>query len=204
MTIANGATILASDILAIQNAANSALAGLVNGGTIVNGGTVVLTTAAPGTITLAGTITGGATGATGASVNAGTITSGGSLDLILTNGTTVAVVGSVVGPPGPAGGASSLTLTGLTANGSSGTLPASAVVTQLLFTETAGNAVSVMLGTTSGSSDIMAAVTVPAGGILPVGNMSLLQQVFASSQAVFVSSSVWNSASVNLKVWYVQ
>ena len=102
-TIVSGATIEAADILAIYSIGTNAAAAAINGGTIVNGATVELTTAGGSTITLAGTITGGATGATGpagASVNSGTITSGGSLDLILTNGSTVAVVGSVVGGGG--------------------------------------------------------------------------------------------------------
>lgn len=98
----------------------------------------------------------------------------------------------------------SVSISAATANGSSLTVPANAVIIMALLTETAGHAVAASLGTTTGGADILAAVQVGASSLVPLPALSLLQAAFNTNQAIFVSSSAWNSASLNLKVWYVE
>lgn len=94
--------------------------------------------------------------------------------------------------------------TTLTANGSVGTLPANGQVLFAVFRETAGHAVNVSLGTTSGGSDVMPAVSVPASGTVTAIVGTIIQNWFSASstQAIFANSASWGSASVNVELLY--
>lgn len=81
-------------------------------------------------------------------------------------------------------------------------LPALAVVVAASAVETAGTAVVMGLGTTSGGFDIMAATTIAASGITPIFS-ALLQTAFTAAQTVFVDFS-GGGASLTVTLWYVQ
>jgi hypothetical protein len=101
-------------------------------------------------------------------------------------------------------GTAVLTLSDVTENGSGVVLPEQSVIIQVLIVNTSDVAVSVALGTTIGAADILAVTAVPASGLLTANPTSLLQQAFMTQQSMFLSSTAWDGASLNLKVWYVQ
>ena len=110
-----------------------------------------------------------------------------------TNGTTPQWINAPIG---------SIALAAVTGNNQFVTLPAGAVILQVTLQETAGVAVSVTLGTTAGASDILQATPLSANELLAAPQISLSKAAFAASQAVYISSTAWNGASVNMKVWY--
>lgn len=99
-----------------------------------------------------------------------------------------------------------LTVTAATSNGSGGlgSLPASSYIVSALCRETAGHAVNIAIGTTSGGSDVAAAFTVPASGTVTATTQAFSLVWFSASatQALFVSSASWGSASVNCYLNY--
>ncbi len=101
------------------------------------------------------------------------------------------------------GGLSTLTAV-FTANGTLGTIPAGAMILGGTFLETAGHTVSVSLGTGAGGAQVLSAVSVTASAIVPLNGPNFLLQSWVSDQAIFVASASWNSASVTVKVWYLQ
>jgi hypothetical protein len=109
-------------------------------------------------------------------------------------------------PAAAAGQPLALKASAITANAqlSSQSLPINAVVLYAIIRETAGHVVSVALGTTSGGSDVMSAVSVPASGVAMVTALSFAKLWFSASaaQAVYVTSASWGSASVNIELVY--
>jgi hypothetical protein len=96
-----------------------------------------------------------------------------------------------------------LSANAITANGTALTLPSNTVILTALFTETANAAVSISVGTTSGGSDVMSTASVPASGTLTARSTSFSLLSFSTSKQLFVSSTNWNGASVNAKLWYL-
>ena len=127
-------------------------------------------------------------------INAGTILAGGTLQL--SNG-----FGSlnVAGPPI---GAASLSAPGVAANGVFLRIPAGLPILQMVLTETAGVSVSVTFGTSSGASDVMSAMTVPANDILAITALSLSIWAWKANQSLYLSAASWGGAILNWKVWY--
>jgi hypothetical protein len=100
-----------------------------------------------------------------------------------------------------------LTGTAIVANAQIGStaLPANGVLLNAVVRETAGHAVSVSLGTTSGGTDITTtAIAVPANGLTFISILNLGKIWFSATatQAIFVSSAAWSSASVNVEIAY--
>jgi len=106
-----------------------------------------------------------------------------------------------------AGGSVNISLkqTGVTANATLGTLAANGFIQYVMFRETAGHGVNVAIGSTSGASDVMSAVAVPASGTMLVIATGVTLDWFSpvSTQTLYVSSTSWNSASVNVQLVYV-
>lgn len=90
------------------------------------------------------------------------------------------------------------------ADGTLGSVPAGALIIGAVFEETAGHAVTVSLGTSSGGTQILGGTAVGASGIVPVNGSGMLLQVFAGSQPVFVHSPSWGGANLSISLWYVQ
>jgi len=91
------------------------------------------------------------------------------------------------------------------ANAKLGTLPANGTILDAIIRETAGHSVNVSFGTTSGGTDITsAAIAVPASGATMVSILSFGAVWFSASatQDVFVSSTSWGLASVNVILEY--
>ncbi len=112
--------------------------------------------------------------------------------------------GANVQAPASAVGVSTKVSIAATADAQIGTIPANAMIVAVLLHETAGHAVTVTLGTTSGGSDILGATAVGSSGIVPVNGPNLLLQAWTASQGIFIHSASWNSANVTVSVWYVQ
>ena len=114
----------------------------------------------------------------------------------------------IQGIPGTGGGGSTLlTGTGIVANAQIGAtpLPANGVLLNAVVRETAGHAVTISLGTTLGGTDITtAAVDVPASGLVLISLLSLGKIWFSATatQAIYVTSAAWSSASVNVEIAY--
>ena len=134
----------------------------------------------------------------------------------VTNPSTIIVAGGTISgadgktvtvTPTGGGGSTALSGTAITANGQVGSiaLPANGMITLALFRETAGHAVNVSLGTTLGGSDILAAQAVPADGTLTVDVTAFAKNWFSASatQAIYITSASWGSASVNVSLPYV-
>lgn len=85
---------------------------------------------------------------------------------------------------------------------SAGTLPANSFLLRLLLHETAGHAVNISLGTTSGASDVLAAQSLSANGTLIIDIAGFDIRWFSGSQAIFITSASWGSASVNAQLDY--
>lgn len=98
-----------------------------------------------------------------------------------------------------------LSVSAVTANTTLGTLPANAFVLYALFRETAGTTVSVGIGSTSGATDVLGAVQLFASTTLNISAQAFPTGWFSSSatQALFLSSSNWNGASVNVALVYI-
>jgi hypothetical protein len=79
-------------------------------------------------------------------------------------------------------------------------LPAGAYIQQIIFNNTTANAAgNVSVGSTSGAADVVAAVALGANGLLAA---TLAKTVFSASasQQLFLTSTAWNSANVNVTV----
>lgn len=88
-----------------------------------------------------------------------------------------------------------------TSNGSiAAALPANTVLGPCLFHETAGNPVSVSLGTAAGGTQIMAATPIPASSNVVVNGPSLALQSWTSQQTVFVASPSWGTPAASVSV----
>ena len=100
-----------------------------------------------------------------------------------------------------------ITAAGIASNGQLDTnsLPANAVILMALFRETAGHAVSVSLGSSLGASDVTTAQPVPASGTLMIQPGAFLKDWFSASstQAIYVTSASWGSASINASLVYM-
>jgi hypothetical protein len=94
-------------------------------------------------------------------------------------------------------------LVGLTADGSSVTVPAQATIIAASFVNPSGQPVTVSLGTTSGAADVLPPTLVPAGNCVPVGLSGLLDAQSMQPLPLFVSSTAWGAASINVVVFYV-
>lgn len=99
------------------------------------------------------------------------------------------------------------TVTGVTANTNILTLPANNYLTSIFIRNTTVNAVTVMVGTASGTSDVAPAtgtLTVPASGTLMIVTASFAKNWFSngSTQAIWLNSANWNSANVNVAIYY--
>lgn len=90
------------------------------------------------------------------------------------------------------------------ASGALGQLPANAFLLFALIRETAGHAVSVAIGTTSGGSDVMSAVAVPSSGTTTATTAAFTKVWFSSGapQNLFLSSASWGGASINITLVY--
>jgi hypothetical protein len=101
-------------------------------------------------------------------------------------------------------GANMLAVTGVTANGALGTLPANAFPLYAFLRETAGIGVNVGIGSTSGGADVVAATAVPASGTLTIPITSFLKDWFSATaaQGLFLSSASWGGASINATLVY--
>lgn len=108
-------------------------------------------------------------------------------------------------------GSASLSASAVVSNatGALGSLPPGAYILRLLMRETAGHSVNVTVGTTSGASDVAPTIaagtlTVPANGTLLVDVGSFLKSWFSSTatQAIWLASASWGSASVNAQLDY--
>lgn len=92
----------------------------------------------------------------------------------------------------------------LTANGTLGVIPAApAALSMLTLQETAGTAVVVNLGVSSGGTQIASSVTVGASAVVSVPSSSMLAASFASASTVYVSSSSWGGASLDVTGWFL-
>jgi len=99
----------------------------------------------------------------------------------------------------------SLTQNNATANGQLGTLPVDGVIAFLVLRETAGHAVSVGVGSSSGATDVLTPQSVAANGALmiPINAFSVAWFSAVSSQVLYLTSSSWGGASINAALFYV-
>lgn len=93
-----------------------------------------------------------------------------------------------------------LQASGVTANTAFPTaLPANGVILYAVLQETAGVAVNVSIGSTSGGADVMPAWPVPANGVTVVPVDEFLDVWFSATvpETLYVNSSSWGGASIN-------
>lgn len=92
-----------------------------------------------------------------------------------------------------------------TANASVGTLPINATILYAVARETAGHNVTVSFGTTAGASDVATPLTLTAstGSLIPATSFAKNWFSASASQAIFVDSGAWSSASVSVSIYYV-
>lgn len=88
-------------------------------------------------------------------------------------------------------------------------LPANAVLRDVIVVNTTVNAITggLKFGTTSGGTDIVAALAVGASGLVFVTDALLLKRYFSASvaqQIFFDTVTLWNSASVEIDIYYYQ
>lgn len=102
------------------------------------------------------------------------------------------------------GSSPQLSAASVAANASLGSLPANAFILYALFRETAGHAVNVAIGSTSGASDVMSAVDVPASGTISATTQAFSIVWFSATlpQTLFLSSASWGGASINCALVY--
>ena len=148
---------------------------------------------------------GGPTGPTGATGATGSDGATGPTGVGTTGATGATGVTGATGATG-SGGFSQITATGLTSNAQLGAtpLPANAFVQGGFLRETAGHNVTISLGSTLGASDVLANVTVTASLGLAIPSASFAATWFsvASTQAIYVTSASWGSASINASLQY--
>lgn len=124
----------------------------------------------------------------------------GALGAIKPDGTTLSTNGST----GVTSVVSLPTLIGtFTSDGALGALPANTLINNCLFRETAGNPVTVTLGTSSGGNQILGSTSVPASSNIPIDLANLTSASFTTSQTVYIHSPAWGSpgASITAKCW---
>jgi hypothetical protein len=158
----------------------------------------------------------GATGATGSGSNVtvtdGSTTISGASQITfsgatLTGNSSNAVVTGLqgaTGATGPQGSISELSTTALTANSTPFTLPANGVIHYVIFRETAGHNISVGLGTSSGSNDLMSVQAV-TGHSVCYAMPQQMNDVWLSATnttPLYINSGNWGSASINVKIGY--
>lgn len=134
-------------------------------------------------------------------VTAGTYGNSGSVAVIQVDAAGRVLTASSVGIS-----ATSNKLTGtFTANGSIvAQLPALANILGGSLNNTTTVAVVVGMGTTSGATDIMDATTIAASDVTPIPSSAFLKLAFLANQTIFVDSTAWAGASVNVSLWYAQ
>jgi hypothetical protein len=95
---------------------------------------------------------------------------------------------------------------GLISGSTYAVLPKNATIQAITLRETAGNAVTLSIGTSSGGAQIVSAYALSASTSVTIGQASatMLASWFSASstQAIYISSALWNSASVNVTVYY--
>lgn len=98
-----------------------------------------------------------------------------------------------------------VTATSVTANATVGTLPANATILYAIARETAGHGVTISLGATSGATDVVnsVALTASTSTIIPITSFSNAWFSSGATQSIFIDSASWNSASVNITVYYI-
>lgn len=87
------------------------------------------------------------------------------------------------------------------------TLPAGAVIQQVIVQNTTGNVITggLKFGTTAGATDIVAALAVGATSLNIVASAAILKPLFSTSatQQIFIDAvAAWNSASANIWILY--
>jgi len=114
----------------------------------------------------------------------------------------------------PGGNAFTLTQVGITANQTTAsvpaTLPAGAIITNIVIHNTTANAVTggVNIGTAAAGAQVVSALAVGANALVTVPQASILAQTFNSSgtpiaQQLFVNAvTAFNSASLNVTIFY--
>lgn len=97
-----------------------------------------------------------------------------------------------------------ISASGVAANAGLGALPANAFLLYALIRETAGNPVNVEIGTSSGASDVMGAVAVPANGTVQATAQAFSKIWFSASatQNLFLNSASWGGANINITLVY--
>lgn len=92
-----------------------------------------------------------------------------------------------------------------TANATVGTLPINATILFAIARETAGHNVTISFGTTSGASDVATPLTLTASTSSLIPATSFAKNWFSASatQAIFVDSGAWSSASVTFAIYYI-
>jgi len=104
-------------------------------------------------------------------------------------------------------GTTSITVSGVAANATLGNLPAGAYILYALIRETAGNYVSLNIGSTSGGSDVLGGAPInpsTANVVLNTqGTFAVSWFSATSAQTLYLSSSSWNGASVNVTLVYI-
>lgn len=173
-------------------------------------GTLLVDAGTPGTAAFANLGTSGATvpqnnspnNWSGANTFSNTITMSAlsASTALCTNGSKVISTSGCTAPPPP-----TITSTGVTANATIGTLPANATILYAIARETAGHNVTISLGTTSGATDVATPLTLTASisSIIPVTSFAKNWFSSGSTQAIFIDSGTWSSASVNISIYYV-
>ena len=81
-------------------------------------------------------------------------------------------------------------------------IPGNSVIITVLFQESAGNPVTVSIGTTAGAADVMPGVALLANQLLVATQLSFSKLAFGNAQALYLNSGAWGGAQVNAKVWY--
>jgi len=99
----------------------------------------------------------------------------------------------------------SLTQNNVTSNGQLGTLPVDGVIAFLVLRETAGQAVSVGIGSSSGTTDVLSPQQVAASSALmiPIPAFSAAWFSASAAQVLYLTSSAWGGASINASLFYV-
>lgn len=101
-------------------------------------------------------------------------------------------------------GGGTLVTRGITGNSALGSLPTNGFIIYLFLRETAGEEVSITIGSTSGGSDVLSTETVLPNGTLYVDVTAFSVNWFSDSspQELYISSASWNSAALNALLAY--
>lgn len=92
----------------------------------------------------------------------------------------------------------------LNANGLVGVIPARSVLIAASLEEIGNHTVTVSLGTTIGSTfDVLFPIQINPLGIIPVGLNSLSNAIWKVDQDIFINSSNWNGAIIDVVIWYL-